>query len=213
MPPLVSIVGRSGAGKTTLLEALIPALARRGYRVAAIKHSSHGFDLDREGKDSYRLQKAGANPVALAAPGQFALLRQTEQETDLVALRALLGDGFDLILAEGFSKARATKIEVHRHETGELLCSAEELWAVVTDEPLPFPHLQFRWDEIEKLAELIETTYLKGREEEAELFADGRPVALSPFVQEFISRTVRGMVSALRDVGDPHRLGIRLWKR
>src|SRR3989304_4717112 len=68
MPPIVSILGKSGAGKTTLLEALIPALARRGYRTAVIKHTSHGFDLDREGEDSYRLQKAGANPGAPALP-------------------------------------------------------------------------------------------------------------------------------------------------
>ena len=213
MPPIISIVGKSGAGKTTLLEALIPALARRGYRVAVIKHSAQGFDMDREGKDSYRLQKAGANPVALASPGQFALLRQLEKETDLEVLLRLLGDGFDLILAEGFHLARSTRIEVHRRETGELLCSPEELWAVVTDETLPLPVLQFRWEETEKLADLIETTYLKGREEEAELFADGRPVPLNPFVREFLTRTVRGMVSALRGIRDPRRLEIRLWKK
>ncbi|MBU2008360.1 MAG: molybdopterin-guanine dinucleotide biosynthesis protein B [Chloroflexi bacterium] len=213
MPPIVSIVGKSGAGKTTLLEALIPALARRGYRVAVIKHSAQGFDMDREGKDSDRLQKAGANPVALASSNQFALLRQMEKETDLEGLLRLLGDGFDLILTEGFREARATKIEVHRRETGELHCSAEELWAVVTDEPLPLPVLQFRWEETEKLADLIETTYLKDREEEAELFADGRPVPLNPFVREFLARTVRGMVSALRGIGDPRRLEIRLWKK
>ncbi len=213
MPPIVSIVGKSGAGKTTLLEALIPALARRGYRMAVIKHSAHGFDLDQEGKDSYRLQKAGANPVALASSNQFALLRQMEKETDLEGLLRLLGDGFDLILTEGFREARATKIEVHRRETGELRCSAEELWAVVTDETLPLPILQFRWEETEKLADLIETTYLKGREEEAELFADGRPVPLNPFVREFLARTVRGMVSALRGIRDPRRLEIRLWKK
>ena len=213
MPPIVSIVGKSGAGKTTLLEALIPALARRGYRVAVMKHSAQGFDMDREGKDSYRLQKAGANPVALASSNQFALLRQLEKEPDLEGLLRLLGDGFDLILTEGFREARATKIEVHRRETGELRCSTEELWAVVTDETLPLPLLQFRWEETEKLADLIETTYLKGREEEAELFADGRPVALSPFVREFMASTVRGMVSALRGIGDPRRLEIRLWKK
>jgi len=213
MPPVVSIVGKSGAGKTTLLEALVPALARRGYRAAVIKHSAHGFDLDREGKDSDRLQKAGANPVALASPSQFALLRQMEKETDLEGLLRLLGDGFDLILAEGFHQAPAARIEVHRRETGELRCKAEELWAVVTDETLPQPVLQFRWEETEKLADLIEGTFLKGREEEAELFADGRPVPLSPFVQEFMARTARGMVSALRGIRDPRRLEIRLWKK
>ncbi|HQI24319.1 MAG TPA: molybdopterin-guanine dinucleotide biosynthesis protein B, partial [Smithella sp.] len=56
---LISIVGKSNSGKTTLVEKLIPELIKRGYRVATIKHNKHGFDIDHEGKDSWRHKRAG----------------------------------------------------------------------------------------------------------------------------------------------------------
>ena len=43
MTPIVSIVGKSDSGKTTLIEKIVPELARRGYRVATIKHDVHGL--------------------------------------------------------------------------------------------------------------------------------------------------------------------------
>lgn len=49
---VISVVAKSGTGKTTLLEKLIAELKRRGYRVGAMKHDAHQFDIDREGKDS-----------------------------------------------------------------------------------------------------------------------------------------------------------------
>ena len=70
MIPIVSIVGRSNTGKTTLIEKLIPELRRRGYRVATIKHNIHGFDIDHEGKDSWRHKKAGARLTVIASPQQ-----------------------------------------------------------------------------------------------------------------------------------------------
>jgi molybdopterin-guanine dinucleotide biosynthesis protein B len=55
MIPIIAIVGRTNSGKTTLIEQLIPALARRGCRVATIKHHHHGdFEADHPGKDSWR---------------------------------------------------------------------------------------------------------------------------------------------------------------
>ena len=66
MPPIVSIVGKSDSGKTTLLEKLVAAIRSRGYRVGTIKHDTHGFDIDHEGKDSWRHKKAGARTVVLS---------------------------------------------------------------------------------------------------------------------------------------------------
>ncbi len=61
MVDILSLVGVSGSGKTTLLERLLPALARRGVRVAAAKHSHHArLDRDEPGKDTARLAAAGA---------------------------------------------------------------------------------------------------------------------------------------------------------
>ncbi|MEA2014694.1 MAG: molybdopterin-guanine dinucleotide biosynthesis protein B, partial [Thermodesulfobacteriota bacterium] len=65
--PIVSFVGKSGSGKTTLIEKIIPELTRKGWRVATIKHSHLTFDIDREGKDSWRHQKAGARMTDMAS--------------------------------------------------------------------------------------------------------------------------------------------------
>ena len=59
--PLLGFAAFSGTGKTTLLEKLIPILVENNLRVALIKHSHHDIEMDKPGKDSYRLRKAGAS--------------------------------------------------------------------------------------------------------------------------------------------------------
>jgi molybdopterin-guanine dinucleotide biosynthesis protein MobB len=61
MTPVVSFVGNSGVGKTTFLEKLIREFKSRGYRVAAVKHDAHRFEIDYPGKDSWRLTQAGSD--------------------------------------------------------------------------------------------------------------------------------------------------------
>lgn len=101
---VVGVVGRSGTGKTTLLERLLPALSARGLRVAAVKHTSHGFSADREGKDSHRLYVSGALAVALVSREQLAtFVRRNDEGPRLAAALASLPHGLDLVLAEGFS--------------------------------------------------------------------------------------------------------------
>ena len=78
--PIISIVGNSGAGKTTFLEKLIRELKRRGYRVAAIKHDIHNFQMDHPGKDTYRLAEAGSE---LVATSQDLPALITDQQFDL----------------------------------------------------------------------------------------------------------------------------------
>ena len=58
--PILGFVARSNTGKTTLLVRILPLLTDRGWRVAMVKHAPHGFDIDRPGKDSFKLRKAGA---------------------------------------------------------------------------------------------------------------------------------------------------------
>ena len=72
-PPILSFVGRSNSGKTTLIERVIPELTRAGYRVATVKHAGHGFELDTEGKDSWRHKQAGANTVIVISKGSLAM--------------------------------------------------------------------------------------------------------------------------------------------
>ena len=107
MPGVIGVTGRSGSGKTSLLTQLIPALTARGLAVGAVKHSSHGFQADRPGKDSCRLYEAGAQAVALVSRDQRATFTRLHTERDaepsLADALMALPEGLDLVLAEGFS--------------------------------------------------------------------------------------------------------------
>lgn len=111
--PIVSVIGAKGAGKTTLIERLVPEVRRRGYRVGAVKHDVHGFEIDREGTDTWRFTAAGAEIVAIAGPGKMALVRQIEGEMPLAEITGHLWE-VDLILVEGYSQEPIPKIEVRR---------------------------------------------------------------------------------------------------
>ena len=73
---VIGIVGWSGSGKTTLLTRLIPLLRAEGLTVSTVKHTHHGFDMDRPGKDTYRHREAGAREVLVAAGSRWALLHE-----------------------------------------------------------------------------------------------------------------------------------------
>ncbi|MGF1717170.1 bifunctional molybdopterin-guanine dinucleotide biosynthesis adaptor protein MobB/molybdopterin molybdotransferase MoeA [Photobacterium chitinilyticum] len=119
--PLLGFAAWSGTGKTTLLEAMLPKLVERGIRVAVIKHAHHNFDIDQEGKDSYRLRKAGAGQMLISSRYRRALVTETpEEEATLPQLIAQLDQTqLDLILVEGFKKLDFPKVELHREEIGK----------------------------------------------------------------------------------------------
>ncbi len=214
MPPIVSFVGLSNVGKTTLLERLIPELKKRSYRVAIIKHDVHGFDMDKPGKDSWRFTQAGSDIIMISSPDKLALIKKVDHDSTLQELARLVGDSADIILTEGFKQREAPKIEVHRKAIGEkLLCKPEELVALVTDEPLDLPVWQCSTEEISRLADRIESTFLTNRrEEEATLTVNGVSVPMAPFVQEFVINTLVGMVSTLKGVDKISSLDISLKK-
>ncbi|MCG0277773.1 MAG: molybdopterin-guanine dinucleotide biosynthesis protein B [Thermanaeromonas sp.] len=161
MTPIISVVGKSDVGKTTLLVKLIPELKARGYRIATIKHDTHGFDIDKPGKDTWKHAEAGADIVAISSPTKVAVIEKVEQELTLDEVASRI-KGVDLIITEGYKRGNKPKIEVHRKAVGkELLCTEEELLAVVTDEPLPLNVPLFGLDDVAGLADLIEAKILK----------------------------------------------------
>jgi molybdopterin-guanine dinucleotide biosynthesis protein MobB len=160
MPVVLSFVGPSNSGKTTLLTNLIPELKRRGHRVAVAKHSMGDLDLDQPGKDSWRLARAGSDAVVASGPHTLTLIKKVERDPTLEEVLSMVGDDYDLVLVEGFKRSRVPKVEVHRRIQGGLVCSPEELFAVVTDEPLDIPVPQFSVEQGEALADLIEDRLL-----------------------------------------------------
>lgn len=215
MAPIISIVGRSDTGKTTFLERLLPELKALGYRVATVKHDVHGFDLDRPGKDSWRHAQAGSDVVIISSPHRVAMIRKVETEWPLEVIAHHLAMDVDLVLTEGYKRERAPKIEVHRQEMGaELLCSPEELVALVTDEELPLPVLQFGWEEAGAVARLIEEKFLPSRDGyDASLLVDGGPVALEPSSGEFLGRCLGGIATSLGHASRVDSVDVRVKRR
>jgi len=162
--PIVSIVGRSNTGKTTLIEKMIPELKRRGYQVATVKHTIHGFEIDREGKDSWRHRKAGARVTVIASPGKIALLEDVDRDYEIEELRDKYITGVDIILVEGFKKNPYPKIEVVRSGLKQEPLRAQEdnLIAVACDHPVERGVPRLDVDDIDGIVDLIESRLLKG---------------------------------------------------
>jgi len=155
-PPVLSFVGSSGSGKTTVMEKLIPCLVRRGIKVGTIKHDVHGFEMDRPGKDSWRLKKAGAAVSVVSSPDKIGMVRDVEYDHHPSELADLF-HGVNIIVAEGYKRARIQKIEVFRSEIGkEPVCRDDsDLLAIVCDSPLDLDVPRFQADDLEGLARFI----------------------------------------------------------
>ncbi|MCK4704366.1 MAG: molybdopterin-guanine dinucleotide biosynthesis protein B [Gammaproteobacteria bacterium] len=137
--PVLGFAAYSGTGKTTLLVKLLPLMKLQGLRVALIKHTHHDFDIDKPGKDSFELRKAGANQVLLASDKRSALLTEYDQqkEPDIATLIDKLDlNNLDLVLVEGFRHLPFAKIELHRPATEKPLLFTEDrtIIAVASDE-------------------------------------------------------------------------------
>ena len=161
---IISVVGKKKSGKTTLLEKLIPELKRRGYRVATIKHDTHGFDIDHEGKDTFRHKASGADAVLISCPWKLSLIKDTTEDTPLIQLVEKYLSDMDIVLTEGFKRARMPQVEVFRstaHDT-PLHVKGERgsLFAVLSDKPwdLGVPNLDI--NDFQALADLIESRFL-----------------------------------------------------
>ena len=123
-PPVVGLAGYSGSGKTTLATAVVRALAAAGFRIAAVKHAHHSFDIDQPGKDSYELRRAGAVQTLIGSRSRWALVTEAAvpREPTLDDLVDRLDwEAIDLVLVEGFKHAEVPKIAIGRGEATPLV--------------------------------------------------------------------------------------------
>lgn len=117
---VIGFAGWSGSGKTSLIEKVVAVLAARGLDVSLIKHAHHTFDIDHEGKDSWRHRQAGCREVLVSSGRRWSLMHELRGDPEL-PLDELLQklSPCDLVLVEGFKHAPIPKIEVRRTEVRE----------------------------------------------------------------------------------------------
>jgi molybdopterin-guanine dinucleotide biosynthesis protein B len=163
--PILCFVGRSNSGKTTLIERLIPELVKAGYRVATIKHAGHGFDLDTEGKDSWRHKRAGASTVMVLSKGSLAMFSDVSDQIKVEELRdRFLDSSIDLIIAEGWKSEGYPKIVVIRDQLGEVPVAPDGLLAVVSNKPVDLAVPCLHPDDIAGVAKLVIHSFPKSSE-------------------------------------------------
>lgn len=133
---LWGVTGWKNSGKTGLMERLVTEFIARGLTVSTVKHAHHSFDVDHEGRDSYRHRNAGASEVLLSSRHRWALMHEArgEEEATLDDLLAKLSP-VDLVLVEGFKRDRHPKVEAHRAATGQPLIAPgdESVRAIASD--------------------------------------------------------------------------------
>ena len=157
--PILGFAAYSGTGKTTLLTKLIPILKESGLSVGLIKHSHHNFEIDKPGKDSFRLREAGASPVMIVSSHRRAIITEFsnihEPQLD-EQLYAFDQSELDLILVEGFKTESFPKIELYRPSLKKKLIFPNDgnIIAIASDDKINLTpsNTDLLADEIAKLA-------------------------------------------------------------
>ena len=141
LPPFFGLAGWSGSGKTTLCTKLIENFTKIGIKVGTLKHAHHKFELDKPGKDSFNLRKAGSRPMIISSKERFALIQENDEneEKSLFQMLEMFAKDpiqkCDLIIVEGFKNEPIPKIEVYRKIIGkpELYKEDKNIFAIATD--------------------------------------------------------------------------------
>lgn len=158
--PIFGVTGWKNSGKTTLTERLVAEFARRGLRVATVKHAHHAFDVDQPGTDSFRHRHAGAMETAIVSSRRWAIMHELKDEDEPTLPEILVKlSPCDLVLVEGFKKEPHAKIECRRREARDqtpLAGSASNIVAVAADHPENESELpRFELDDVEAIADFI----------------------------------------------------------
>jgi molybdopterin-guanine dinucleotide biosynthesis protein B len=160
MKKVIGVAGFKNAGKTTLVEKLVTELTRRGHRISTVKHAHHSFDIDHEGRDSFRHRKAGASEVAVVSRHRWAIIHESREgeEPSLEEILAKLAP-CDLVIVEGYKRDTHDKIEVRNLDLAHPKLAGDDptVFAIAANGPIdaaPVP--VFDRDDVTALASFIE---------------------------------------------------------
>lgn len=160
MKRVIGVAGFKNSGKTTLVERLVTELTRRGHRISTVKHAHHSFDIDHEGRDSFRHRKAGASEVAVVSRHRWAIIHESREDAEpcLEEILAKLAP-CDLVIIEGYKRDGHDKIEVRNLELDHPTLAGDDPTVVavaangaLADAPVPV----FDRDDVTALAGFIE---------------------------------------------------------
>ena len=132
-PPVICIVGKSKKMKLMIMQEMISKLKARGLRVGALKYHQHGdFEIDIEGKDTWKYANAGADTVAITSSVKFAVIKKASGEPDIDDIIEKHFTDCNIVLADGFTLSDKPRIIVIDNEEDiELFKQGCEVVAVI----------------------------------------------------------------------------------
>jgi molybdopterin-guanine dinucleotide biosynthesis protein B len=169
--------------------------------------------MDREGKDTWRHRKAGAQTIGIASPTMLGTIRETEADMSVEQIAGRYFWSEDILLTEGYKRAHFPKIEIFRSAiSAEPLCGIQDnLLAIVTEDEVKLDIPLFRFDEVPRVADLIEERYLKGRKKpRIVVTVDGKQLPMNDFVKDFVIGGTLGMLSSLRGWKTPRKIELQI---
>jgi len=161
--PIITIIGYSDSGKTRCATGLTSILTQRGYRVASAKHCHDDFDLDVEGKDSWKHRQSGASTSIMSAQNRIGVMAATNSRISLAELCDRYIYDADILLAEGYSFEPFPKILVSSQKTldEERINDPKSIIAIVRAKPFDCDSIdRFTFSEMDALATFLEKNYL-----------------------------------------------------
>lgn len=225
---IIGIYGFQDSGKTTLLEGTIRALAKKGYKVASMKHAPHDKSVDSEGKDTWRHWKAGSDPVIFLSNIETSIIKHSNMPEEDVADMIEREFHPDVIIVEGSKEGKFAKVAVGAVEprAGTVLKgpTVKNLVAYIEGEvayeralrQLPGLDCGKCGLDCDRLARAI----AKGRRKIADckelstlkvdITVGGKRIKAGKFVSEIVDGTVRGMLGTVKGYEPGKDVEIRL---
>ena len=158
MQKIIGVCGFKNSGKTTLVEKLVLHLTEQGYKISTVKHAHHDFDIDHEGRDSFRHRKAGATEVAVISQQRWAIMHELRGDVppSLDAVLTKLAP-CDLVIVEGYKRDNHDKIEVRNLELSHPILADDDptIVAVAANGKIASSVPVFDRDDVAALAQFI----------------------------------------------------------
>ncbi len=182
---------------------MVSELRRRKYKIGAVKHTSHSFEIDKPGKDSYRLKECGSSIGGIFSNYKIMIVKDLEEGEDIVKLVFEYFYDMDLGLIEGYREYKLPKILILASDEVEKEISnfnRDEIVAVIGTGKINTDLNYFGRYEIKRAADFIEENYIKiYKEKEAvDLFVNGDQVILKDYLKKLVGNVIVGIVKSLK---------------
>lgn len=156
---IFGVTGWKNSGKTTLVCELVREITSRGFSVSTVKHAHKTFEIDHEGRDSYRHRESGATQIAVSSRMRWAIVHELrgDNEPPLKEMLARLNP-VDLIIVEGYKRESHPKIECRRVEARsreEIAPDDPSIIAIARDHEINANLPNFDIDDIQQIADFI----------------------------------------------------------